>query len=87
MYDIFRPYSPKGTSHPVVFNCRDEHMHMQMKKPVAPLFSTTNIVKYEHHVDGVLELLFKQMDAKSEQQETTDLSKWLQYFAFEVGIS
>lgn len=85
MYRSLTPYSPKGKSQPLVFNTRDETLHMQMKKPVAPLFSLTSVLKFEHHVDDMLRLLFQQLDWRfSVPNLPFDLSDWLQYFAFEA---
>lgn len=58
---------------------------MNLKKPIAPIFSLSNVLTFEHFIDNVLGLLFKQFDSRFIQQNTTfDLGNWLQFFAFEV---
>lgn len=85
MYTALTPYLPKGKNLPLVFNTRDKTRHMQMKKPIAPLFSLTNVLKLEHYVDAMLRLLFEQLDQRFSPTELSfGLSDWLQYFALEV---
>lgn len=84
-YRSLMPYSRQGSSLPLVFNTRDEKLHMHLKKPIAPIFSLSNVLTFEHFIDNVLGLLFKQLDSRFIQQNTTfDLGNWLQFFAFEV---
>jgi hypothetical protein len=79
------PYTRKGGALPAVFNTRDEALHKQIKSPIAPLFSLSNVVPLEIFVDRVLEVLFKQLDTRfAGSQKTFDLADWLQYFAFDV---
>ena len=78
------PYTKSGAL-PAVFNTRDEKLHKQLKNPIAPLFSLSNVVTYEGFVDQVLEVLLHQLDERYAQtQKTFDLGNWLQYFAFDV---
>lgn len=84
-YRSLMPYSRQGSSLPLVFNTRDENLHMHLKKPIAPIFSLSNVLTFERFVDHVLGLLFTQFDARFIQQRATlDLGNWLQFFAFEV---
>ncbi|KAL9634238.1 MAG: hypothetical protein Q9164_004215 [Protoblastenia rupestris] len=78
------PYTKSGAL-PAVFNTRDEKLHKQLKSPIAPLFSMSNVVTLECFVDEVLTVMIRQLDARYVQtQETFDLGSWLQYFAFDV---
>lgn len=55
-----------------------------MKTPIAPLFSLTNVVAFEHLIDKVLSELSKQLDNRfAGKGESLDLGQWLQFFAFE----
>lgn len=84
-YRTLMPYTRKGGSLPAVFNTRDENLHKQLKSPIAPLFSQSNVLQLEVFVDQVLEVMFRQLDTRFVQsQETFDLANWLQYFAFDV---
>ena len=70
---------------PLVFNTRDEKLHKQLKNPIAPIFSLSNVLTFERFVDRVLEILFHQLDERQVQSHNTfDFGNWLQFFAFEV---
>ena len=78
------PYTKQGAL-PAVFNTRDETLHKQLKNPIAPLYSLSNVVTFESFIDEVLELLCKQIDQRYvKSQGIVDLGDWLQYFAFDV---
>ena len=70
---------------PVVFNTRDEHLHKQLRSPIASLYSMTNVLALEPFVDKTLSVLFEQLDSRFVKTQCEfDLGDWLQYFAFEV---
>ena len=78
------PYTKQGAL-PAVFNTRDETLHKQLKNPIAPLYSLSNVVTFESFIDEVLELLCRQIDQRYvKSQGIADLGDWLQYFAFDV---
>lgn len=84
-YKVLMPYTKAGSSLPAVFNTRDEALHKQIKSPIAPLYSLSNTISYEVHVDQVLDVMFNQLDSRFvETERTFDLGNWLQYFAFDV---
>ena len=79
------PYTRTGAALPLVFNTRDEDLHKQLKSPVAPIFSLTNILPFEPFVDDVLLKLFEQFEHRFLQSaDICNLGDWLQFFAFEV---
>ncbi|OCL02955.1 putative cytochrome P450 oxidoreductase [Glonium stellatum] len=83
-YRAFIPYT-KGGSLPAVFTTQDEQLHKQLKIPIAPLYSLSNVVTFESFVDEVLQVLCHQLDKRFvESQATFDLGNWLQYFAFDL---
>lgn len=58
---------------------------MKLKYPVAQLFSLSNVVMFESLVDEVLHVISEQLDRRfSTDGEVFDLTKWLQFFAFDV---
>lgn len=70
---------------PAVFNTQDETIHKQMKTPIAPLFSISNIITYEPLVDTVLDVTCKALDDRfAKTGKVFDLTDWLQYYAFDV---
>lgn len=70
---------------PAIFTSLDEELHSNLKKPVAQIFSLSNVVTFESLVDDVLKVVAKQFDGRfSTNDEIFDLSEWLQFFAFDV---
>ncbi|KID99278.1 Cytochrome P450, partial [Metarhizium majus ARSEF 297] len=84
-YIPLRPYSRVGGALPAIFTSLDEELHSNLKKPVAQIFSLSNVVTFESLVDDVLKVVAKQFDGRfSTNDEIFDLSEWLQFFAFDV---
>ncbi|KAF2204386.1 putative cytochrome P450 oxidoreductase [Delitschia confertaspora ATCC 74209] len=84
-YRTLMPYTRKGGALPAVFNTRDEKLHKQIKNPIAPLFSLSNVITYEPFVDKVLAVMFEQINARCvKPKEYVDFGLWLQFFAFDV---
>ncbi|KAK2592582.1 hypothetical protein QQS21_009727 [Conoideocrella luteorostrata] len=84
-YIPLRPYSRQGGALPAIFTSLDEEMHSRLKKPVAQIFSLSNVITFENLVDDVLKIVAKQFDERfSRNDEIFDLSEWLQFFAFDV---
>ena len=84
-YRTLMPYTRKGGALPAVFNTRDEKLHKQIKNPIAPLFSLSNVITYEPFVDKVLAVMIEQLDKRcANTREPFDFGLWLQFFAFDV---
>jgi hypothetical protein len=84
-YRALMPYSKQGGALPAVFTTRDETLHKTMKSPVAPLFSLSNLLTLEPHVDKTIQVLVAQWDSRFlDSQATLDLTNWLSFFAFDV---
>lgn len=81
------PYT-KNRSLTPIFTTRDEKLHMQLKSPIAPLYSLSNVINYEKYIDEVVSVFFRELNARYVQphrpQRTVDLGNWLQYFTFDV---
>lgn len=83
-YRVLMPYTKTGAM-PAVFNTRDENLHKQIKTPIAPLFSLSNIVTFERFIDEVVGIVFTQFDQRFATTGVAfDLGAWLQYYAFDV---
>ncbi|GAB1209745.1 hypothetical protein APSETT445_008526 [Aspergillus pseudonomiae] len=68
-----------------VFNTQNEQIHKQIKSPIAPLFSLSNVVMFEGLVEEVLSCLSEQFDTRFVGTgKIFDFGEWLQYFAFDV---
>lgn len=83
-YKALMPYTKTGAL-PAVFNTPDEIVHKQLKTPIAPLFSVSNVMSFESFVDTVLGVMCHSLDERFVQTgKAFDLADWLQYFAFDV---
>lgn len=65
-----------------LFNTQDEALHRALKRPIAGIYSMTNLVSFEPYVDTTIAALLKQLEAR--KSERIDLTAWLQFFAFDV---
>ncbi|KAF3020926.1 hypothetical protein E8E14_003696 [Neopestalotiopsis sp. 37M] len=84
-YAVLRPYQRGGSPLVAVFNSQDESVHKSLKSPIAPLFSLSNVSKFESQVDDVLAALEKQLDDRfATTGKVFDLGDWCQFFAFDV---
>jgi hypothetical protein len=83
-YSVFSPFY-QGTPLDSLFSTRNPIYHKNLKKPVANLFSMTNLRSYEIYVDECSDIF---MDAMRDLEgQPVDLSKWLQWYAFDVIAS
>ncbi|KAJ5212811.1 uncharacterized protein N7498_004457 [Penicillium cinerascens] len=84
-YRTLMPYSRQGSALPLVFNTRDEVLHTRLKKPIASMFSLSNVLTLECFVDRTISELFLQFDRRfaRDQPVSFDMGDWLQFFAFE----
>ncbi|KAF7183359.1 hypothetical protein CNMCM7691_003558 [Aspergillus felis] len=84
-YRVQRPYTRNDGEVAAIFNTQDEDLHRRLRKPVAYLYSMTNVVSLEPFVDQALRVLFQQLDRRyATSKGVCDLGNWLQYFAYDV---
>lgn len=66
-------------------NTQDDKLHRAMKKPIAGIYSMTNLVSFEPYVDSTINYFFKRLEEVHDiSRESCDLALWLQWFAFDV---
>lgn len=83
-YSVLTPYS-KGKTIPMMFATQDEGIHRMLRKPVAGIYSMTNMVSFERFVDSTMDVFFRELDSRFiAKGESCDFSVWLQRFAFDV---
>jgi hypothetical protein len=68
-----------------LFATRDSAYHRTLKRPVAQLFSMTNMKNYEIYTDECTSIFMKVM--REWQNQPIDLSSWVQFYAFDVIAS
>ena len=75
----------KGGRIPDVFATRDEDVHRQMRRPVANLYSVTNLITLETLMKSTLHYLFIRLDELFvDNGVDLDLFKWIQFFMSDV---
>lgn len=68
-----------------LFNTQDDNLHRAMKKPIAGIYSMSNLIEFEPYVDSTIALFFKRLgEVQSKSRQPCDLGTWLQWFAFDV---
>ncbi|ERF68113.1 hypothetical protein EPUS_06924 [Endocarpon pusillum Z07020] len=83
-YHVILPMS-KGKVMPGLFATQDEALHRTLKKPIASIYSMTNLVSFEPFVDSTIGVFFEQLDKRFVKTGAVcDWDVWLQYFAFDV---
>ncbi|KAI1371584.1 cytochrome P450 [Hypoxylon crocopeplum] len=83
-YKVLQPMS-KGKIMPGLFNTQDEQLHRAMKKPIAGIYSMTNLVEFEPYVDTTIEFFLRRLEeVQKVSGQACDLGTWLQWFAFDV---
>ncbi len=65
-----------------LFSTRDPSYHKKLKRPVAQLFSMTNMRNYETYADECTDIFISTM--RDMEGEVLDFGVWVQYYAFDV---
>ncbi|KAK1570169.1 cytochrome P450 [Colletotrichum navitas] len=83
-YDSIMPRM-KGDKIPDVFATRDEGIHRRMRRPVANLYSLTNLMSFEPVITSTMQHLFVRLDELFlDKKVDVDLFQWIQYYMFDV---
>lgn len=68
-----------------IFNTQDASLHSSLRRPIANIYSMSNLVEFEPYVDSTIRVLLRQLeDARPGPGKAVDLGKWLQWFALDV---
>lgn len=83
-YSVIPPMR-KGTILPTIFATQDEALHRMLKRPIANVYSMSNLVSFEPLVDRTIEVFCHELDRRFVLPgEVCDLGAWLQYFAVRI---
>ncbi|KAI0476857.1 cytochrome P450 [Xylaria cf. heliscus] len=85
--DFYRVLQPMSKGHivPGLFHTQDEKLHRLMKRPIASIYSMSNLVEFEPYVDSTISFLFKRLEeVQAKSGRACDLGVWLQWLAFDV---
>ncbi|KAI1080452.1 cytochrome P450 [Whalleya microplaca] len=83
-YSVIPPMR-KGITLPTMFAVQNEAVHRMLKRPIASVYSMSNLVSFEPLVDRTIGVFRQELDRRFVLPgEACDLGTWLQYFAFDV---
>jgi hypothetical protein len=72
----------KGKVLPGLFATQDENMHRMLKKPIASVYSMTNLTSFEDLVDRTIGVFLNILDERFVKTgQVCDWGTYLQYFA------
>lgn len=61
-----------------VFSTRDENWHTGMTKPVHPVFTMTNVLRFESLMTGIIQYFMKRIDDQFVSTgKSCDIGLWL----------
>jgi hypothetical protein len=80
-YSVIPPMR-KGRILPTIFATQDEGLHRMLKRPIASVYSMSNLVSFEGLVDRTIEVFCRELDERFVRTGSVcDFGIWLQYFA------
>ncbi|KAH8787823.1 cytochrome P450 [Diaporthe sp. PMI_573] len=83
-YPVILPMS-KGKLLPGLFATKDESLHRMLKKPIAGVYSMSNLASFEPLVDSTIKTFLGELRTRFvDPRKSCDWGTWLQYFAFDV---
>ncbi|KAK4189133.1 putative cytochrome P450 pisatin demethylase-like protein [Podospora australis] len=84
-YKVLQPMS-RGKIIQGLFNTQDEKLHRAMKRPIAGIYSMSNLVEFEPYVDTTIQFFLQRLEEVQQKagNKAFDLGTWLQWFAFDV---
>ncbi|KAI9798293.1 MAG: hypothetical protein M1833_004865 [Piccolia ochrophora] len=75
----------KGQRLPSLFSTTNEDFHAALRRSVNSAFSMSTLLQYEQFVDSTTEVFLDQIEQRfARTGAICDLSRWLQYYAFDV---
>ncbi|TKX26047.1 cytochrome P450 monooxygenase-like protein 11 [Elsinoe australis] len=68
-----------------VFSTRDENWHTGMTKPVHPVFTMTNVLRFESLMTGIIQYFMKRIDDQFVSTgKSCDIGLWLHLLAWDI---
>jgi hypothetical protein len=72
----------KGKLLPGLFATKDESLHRMLKKPIAGVYSMSNLASFEPLVDSTIKTFLGELRTRFvDPRKSCDWGTWLQYFA------
>lgn len=81
-YESFAPHIPGARIDG--FSERDDARNAERRRIIASLYTQGNLLRYEPRVDRIIELFRGRMAILADSGETTEMSLWMERYAFDV---
>jgi cytochrome P450 len=81
---FYFPWGDPTAEQQNIFQVQDVKKHQEDRRKMAPMFSLTSLLSYEPYVDSSNEVLCRRLRGFAERDQTFDLVRWMQYYAFDV---
>ncbi|POS69688.1 cytochrome P450 oxidoreductase [Diaporthe helianthi] len=81
-YDVWNPRPENGRTN--IFALRDIKQHATTRRHYSSVYAMSSLVSYEPYVNNCIDIFASRLRACVKSGETIDLSKWFQYYAFDV---
>ncbi|OAL35460.1 hypothetical protein AYO20_05310 [Fonsecaea nubica] len=73
-----------GTDQTALVSIKDEKTHGMYRRPIAHAYSLSSLKGYEPYIDETIEKLIKELDKHDADGTPINMTRWLQYWAFDV---
>ncbi|KAF2103043.1 cytochrome P450 [Rhizodiscina lignyota] len=74
----------RGTNQTALVSIKEEETHGRFRRPIAHAYSLSSLKGYEGYIDQMIEKLVGVMDKYGSQGKPINMSRWLQYWGFDV---
>ncbi|KFY63720.1 hypothetical protein V496_03747 [Pseudogymnoascus sp. VKM F-4515 (FW-2607)] len=75
----------RGKPVPTIFATQDEDQHHTLRRPIAAIYSMSNVVSFEPYVDSTMSVFIDQLNKRFVEPDLVcNFGTWLQMFAFDV---
>lgn len=81
-YEIWNARPDVGRTN--MFALRDIKQHATTRRHYANVYAMSSLVSYEPYVNNCIDIFTNRLRMCAKSGETIDLSKWFQYYAFDV---
>ena len=83
-YDAQRHPAPAARNS--LFSDRDIQRHAETRRRFQSMYSLSSLINYEAFVDECGGLFEKRLDEFASKSQVIDMSRWFQYYAFDVSV-
>ena len=77
---VMNRVAPDGSVNAGMLTTTSKAVHQSIRRPIAKLYSMSNVITYESYIDDCIKLLIARLDEEFVQtKKECDFSSWAQY--------